>query len=56
MKVSEILKKNEVTISCEILPPKQGAQLQNYKAIAAEIAKDINSGGQDIPNNYWGNL
>ena len=24
--------------------------------IAAEIAKDINSGGQDIPNNYWGNL
>ena len=39
MKVSEILKKNEVTISCEIFPPKQGAQLQNYKAIAAEIAK-----------------
>lgn len=38
MKVSEILKKNEVTISCEIFPPKQGAQLQNYKAIAAEIA------------------
>ena len=35
MKVSEILKKNEVTISCEIFPPKQGAQLQNYKAIAA---------------------
>ena len=39
MKVSEILKKNEVTISCEIFPPKQGAQLQNYKDIAAEIAK-----------------
>lgn len=32
-------KRREVTISCEIFPPKQGAQLQNYKAIAAEIAK-----------------
>ena len=25
MKVSEILKKNEVTISCEIFPPKTGS-------------------------------
>ena len=38
MKVSEILKKNEVTISCEIFPTKQGAKLQIYKAVAAEIA------------------
>ena len=30
MKVSEILKKNEVTISCEIFPPKQGAQPVSY--------------------------
>lgn len=39
MKVSEILKKDKVTISCEIFPPKKGAQLDNYKSIVAEMAK-----------------
>ena len=39
MKVSEILKQDKVTISCEIFPPKKGAQLENYKCIVAEMAK-----------------
>lgn len=39
MKVSEILKKDDVTISCELFPPKQGAQLENYKKIVEEIAE-----------------
>lgn len=39
MKVSEILKQDKVTISCEIFPPKKGAQLDNYKFIVAEMAK-----------------
>lgn len=39
MKVSEILKQDKVTISCEIFPPKKGAQLENYKSIVAEMAK-----------------
>lgn len=38
MKVSEILKENKVTISCEIFPPKKGSQLENYKGIVAEMA------------------
>lgn len=38
MKVSDILKKDTVTISCELFPPKQGAQLENYKKIVAEMA------------------
>ena len=38
MKVSELLKKENVTISCELFPPKQGAQLENYKKIVAEMA------------------
>lgn len=38
MKVSDILKKDTVTISCELFPPKQGAQLENYKKIVAETA------------------
>lgn len=38
MKVSEILKEGKVTISCELFPPKQGAQLENYKNIVAEMA------------------
>lgn len=38
MKVSDILKKDTVTISCELFPPKQGAQLDNYKKIVAEMA------------------
>ena len=39
MKVSEILNKNDITISCELFPPKQGAMLENYKGIVAEMAK-----------------
>ena len=39
MKISEILKQDKVTISCEIFPPKKGAQLDNYKSIVAEMAK-----------------
>ena len=39
MKVSNILNKDKVTISCEIFPPKKGTLLENYKGIAAEIAK-----------------
>ena len=39
MKVSEILKNKDVTISCEIFPPKKGSQLDNYKLVAEEIAK-----------------
>lgn len=39
MKVSNILKTDKVTISCEIFPPKKGTLLDNYKGIAAEIAK-----------------
>lgn len=39
MKISDILNKDKVTISCEIFPPKKGSLLENYKGIAAEIAK-----------------
>lgn len=39
MKVAEILKKDQVTISCELFPPKKGAQLENYKAIVAMTAE-----------------
>lgn len=39
MKVSELLNSEKVTISCEIFPPKQGAQLENYKNIVLDIAK-----------------
>jgi methylenetetrahydrofolate reductase (NADPH) len=39
MKVSELLKENKVTISCELFPPKQGSQLENYKAIVEQMAK-----------------
>ena len=38
------------------LEQKRGRSDPLLLKIAAEIAKDINSGGQDIPNNYWGNL
>ena len=33
MRLTELLNKDEVTISCELFPPKQGAQLENYKNI-----------------------
>lgn len=38
MRLTELLKSDEVTISCELFPPKQGAQLENYKKIVKEMA------------------
>lgn len=38
MKVSEILKEEKVTISCEMFPPKKGSQMDDYKEIAAKMA------------------
>ena len=38
MRLTELLKSDEVTISCELFPPKQGAQLENYKQIVKEMA------------------
>lgn len=38
MRLTELLKTDEVTISCELFPPKQGAQLENYKKIVADMA------------------
>ena len=38
MKVSELLKKDTVTISAEMFPPKQGALLDKYKDIAVQMA------------------
>lgn len=39
MKVSDLIKEEKVTISCELFPPKQGTQLDNYKAIVAKTAE-----------------
>lgn len=39
MRISELLKTDEVTISCELFPPKQGAQLENYKKIVHDMAQ-----------------
>ena len=41
MRLTELLNKDEVTISCELFPPKQGAQLENYKKIVKEMAAGI---------------
>lgn len=38
MKVSEILKEDKITISCEMFPPKKEAQLDNYRETAIAIA------------------
>lgn len=38
MKVTELLKEDKVTISCELFPPKKGSQLENYKAIVGKMA------------------
>ena len=38
MRLTEVLKTDQVTISCELFPPKQGAQLANYKNIVADMA------------------
>lgn len=39
MKVSELLREDKVTISCELFPPKKGSQLENYKAIVGKMAE-----------------
>lgn len=38
MRLTELLNSDKVTISCELFPPKQGAQLENYKKIVADMA------------------
>lgn len=38
MRLTELLNSEKVTISCELFPPKQGAQLDNYKKIVADMA------------------
>ena len=38
MRLTELLNKDEVTISCELFPPKQGAQLENYKNIVKDLS------------------
>lgn len=39
MKVSELLKEDKVTISCELFPPKKESQLDNYKTIVGMTAE-----------------
>ena len=39
MKISEILKNKEITISCEIFPPKLHAELEQSRKIVSEFAK-----------------
>ncbi len=38
MKISEILKENEVTISCELFPPKKGSELAKARELVREMA------------------
>lgn len=38
MRLTELLNSDKVTISCELFPPKQGAQLSNYKKIVSDMA------------------
>lgn len=38
MKISECLNNNQITVSCELFPPKEGNKLSEYKAIAREVA------------------
>ena len=39
MKVSELLKTDQVTISVDLFPPKKWSQLENYKAIVGQMAE-----------------
>ncbi len=39
MKVSELLRKNKITISCELFPPKQGTELVSSKKIVEQMAR-----------------
>ncbi len=36
MRLTELLNTEQVTISCELFPPKKGTQLDNYKKIVAD--------------------
>ena len=38
MRLTELLNTEQVTISCELFPPKKGTQLDNYKKIVADTA------------------
>lgn len=38
MRLTELVNSDKVTISCELFPPKQGAQLENYKNIVKDMA------------------
>ena len=39
MKISEIIKSKEITVSCEIFPPKLGTELEQSRKIVSEMAK-----------------
>ena len=39
MRLTELLNTENVTISCELFPPKQGAQLDNYKKIVGDMVQ-----------------
>ncbi|MCI9493046.1 MAG: methylenetetrahydrofolate reductase [NAD(P)H] [Lachnospiraceae bacterium] len=39
MKISELLKTKEVTISCELFPPKKGSELKKAHEVVQEMAK-----------------
>lgn len=39
MRLTELLNSDKITISCELFPPKQGAQLENYRNIVRDMAK-----------------
>lgn len=39
MKISQRLKEQEITVSFELFPPKEGSKLTEYKAIAREVAQ-----------------
>ncbi|MBQ3230904.1 MAG: methylenetetrahydrofolate reductase, partial [Clostridia bacterium] len=38
MKISEILKSKEITVSCEIFPPKLGSELEKSRQVVADMA------------------
>ncbi len=38
MKISDILRSKEITISCEVFPPKLGAELEQSRKVVADIA------------------
>lgn len=39
MKIVDLLKEDKVHVSCELFPPKQGAQLENVKQVVRDIAQ-----------------